>query len=119
MSDNAIKTLGKLLADRRQRLQYTQKDIAARIGYPNSNFVNMVEVGRAKVPLEKARDFAHAYSLNEPRFYQLLLKMLYPDIWAIVKCICRFDSEFAAQENVDEALEAQLKTLSTTALFVG
>jgi transcriptional regulator with XRE-family HTH domain len=55
----------QIIKERREQLRISQGELAARLGYGNSNFISMLEMGWARVPLAKVGPLARVLGLPE------------------------------------------------------
>lgn len=59
--------------------EVTQRDIAAKLGYPKSNIISMFKKGEAKVPLDKIPALAEALHVDVAHLMRLGLEQYWPD----------------------------------------
>jgi transcriptional regulator with XRE-family HTH domain len=59
--------------------EVSQKDIAMKLGYPNSNIISMFKKGEAKVPLDKIPAMAKALRVDPAHLMRLGLEQYWPD----------------------------------------
>lgn len=64
----------------------TQTDIANSLGIKSKSMVSMMEAGKASPPLERIREFSHAYNTDDDLTY-ILFRDLAPVCWDIAKAI--------------------------------
>lgn len=64
----------------------TQTDIAKSLGIKSKSMVSMMEAGKASPPLERIREFSHAYNTEDHLTY-ILFRDLAPICWEITKAI--------------------------------
>jgi transcriptional regulator with XRE-family HTH domain len=55
----------QIVRDRREQLKMSQAELAARLGLANPNFISMLEMGWARVPLAKVGPLARVLGLPE------------------------------------------------------
>ena len=70
----------EIVAARRTELGMSQAEVAKKIGMASSNFITMIELGRAKVPPDRAISLADALDMNRVWFIERVLKKKFPDI---------------------------------------
>lgn len=59
----------------------SQQDIAEEVGFARPTMVSMVKLGKAKLPLDKARAMAHALGVDEKDFFFRCFEEYLPDIY--------------------------------------
>lgn len=64
----------------------TQTDIAKSLGIKSKSMVSMMEAGKASPPLERIREFSHAYNTADDLTY-ILFRDLAPICWEITKAL--------------------------------
>ncbi len=57
-----------------------QHEIAEEVGFAKSNMVSMIKLGKAKVPMDKARKIARSLGLDEKDFFLRCLEEYLPSI---------------------------------------
>ncbi len=73
----------QIVKERREQLLMSQGELAAELGYANSNFVSMIEMGWSRVPLGKVGDLARVLRL--------------PDVWLMERVLAtRIEQDGAA-----------------------
>lgn len=72
----------QIVAARRLELSLTQGELARKLGYPNPNFISMLESGKSGVPVERAIDFAKALEMSVEWFIEKVLTDRFPQIAA-------------------------------------
>lgn len=108
---------GELLTERRNRLNITQSDIAAKMGYIRGSIISAIENGRFRIPKDKAREFAHIYELDESRFFAVYIYLFHPDFWYM---FCKMSVPGLTNDMLDEIeqrLDGDIDKLPTRALF--
>ena len=74
--------------------EVSQKDIAIKLGYPNSNIISMFKKGEAKVPLDKVPALAEALHVDVGHLMRLGLEQYWPDkLEVITKVFSRMVTE--------------------------
>jgi transcriptional regulator with XRE-family HTH domain len=63
--DVAKMTPAQIVKERREQLAMSQGELATRLGYSNSNFISMLEMGWSRLPLAKVQQVARALHLPE------------------------------------------------------
>ncbi|VFQ43841.1 helix-turn-helix domain-containing protein [Desulfoluna butyratoxydans] len=79
--------IGCILRDIRSKKGISQTHVANTLGYKSTNFIYMVEKGKALIPAQAIDKFIHAYKIQNPLFRVIIFKSLYPDIWINVQHI--------------------------------
>src|SRR6185312_12934734 len=64
--------------------EVSQRDIAAKLGYPKSNIISMFKKGEAKVPLDKIPALAEALHVDVAHLMRLGLEQYWPDKLAVI-----------------------------------
>jgi len=74
----------KMLADALKRVDqdkgWSQRQVAAMLGYKSSVIVSHMAHGRVPVPLDRALDYARLLSIDPAEFVLAVLEQRYPDI---------------------------------------
>lgn len=112
--------VGKILKAMREKNGETQLSIAINMGYQNSNFIYLIEQGRASIPAGKLLDFLRAYKASD-LFTAACVRLLYPDLWNIMGVLVKKHhtsmadmeafAEKARAEFVKEAQDLKLEDL--------
>jgi transcriptional regulator with XRE-family HTH domain len=90
--------------------EVSQRDIAAKLGYPKSNIISMFKKGEAKVPLDKIPALADALHVDIGHLMRLGLEQYWPDkLDVITKVFSR-----AVTENEYEIVETIRKASHDT-----
>lgn len=99
--------IGSILKTSREENELSQRDVARKIGYANTNFISMIETGRSSPPLGKLSQLCEAVGA-EPILVPIILKYLYSDAWmTVVSAIRNCDKDvFNDGEKIDEKVEA-------------
>lgn len=114
-SDGMI-ALGKGLAARRERLGKTKIAVAKSMGYENQTYVTLVEGGRVRIPLDRAKSFAIAYGLNISSFITIMIWATYPEIWTLWEAMDN-TLDKARANMIVETLQKSLDAMPTSALI--
>ena len=69
---------GAIIAKRRTELQMSQTEISRALLYKNPNFISMVEKGTARVPVDRALEFAEILEMDKAWFLECVLRNHYP-----------------------------------------
>ena len=59
----------------------SQQDIADEVGFSKATMVSMIKLGKAKVPLDKARSIARSLGLDEKDFFFRCFEEYLPSIY--------------------------------------
>ena len=59
-----MNNLGKFIKHKREQKQLTQKQLADGLGYPNAQFISLMENGHSKVPLDIATRLCKVLSVK-------------------------------------------------------
>jgi hypothetical protein len=73
------------LAQQIARCGKTQRDIAAEVGYENSNVITMMKQGLTKIPLTKVGAFARALEVDPAYLLRLVCMEYMPETWAAIE----------------------------------
>jgi len=60
-------TTGKLIKSTREKREYTQMELAYRVGKISHVFISDIESGKKSLPIRRASDFARALRLDRER----------------------------------------------------
>lgn len=72
---------------RRGELALSQRELAERIGLRSTNFITMIEKGRAQVPLDRAVEIAKALEMRHPAWFVMkVLKSQHPSAYEALSC---------------------------------
>jgi transcriptional regulator with XRE-family HTH domain len=63
----------------------TQREIAARAGYPRPNIITMFKTGETKIPIEKIPVFAEILGIDSKRFLRIALQEYSPNVLAVIE----------------------------------
>jgi hypothetical protein len=90
--EKQLKYLGEFLKTSREG-NYTQTEMAKRIGYEKKHIISLVERGHTAIPVSKMEAFAREYYMclgyKDDKYYPYLLAIIMiscqPDTWEIMK----------------------------------
>jgi ribosome-binding protein aMBF1 (putative translation factor) len=79
-SEPVVKTqiVGPLIKKNRKKLQLTQKELAAKLGYKYGNFIGMLEKGQAIFPIERWEQFAKVLEIPAHEILRAIFEERYP-----------------------------------------
>ena len=63
----------------------TQREIAARAGYPRPNIITMFKTGETKIPIEKIPVFADILGIDPKRFLRVALEEYDPGVLKVIE----------------------------------
>ena len=75
----------------------TQKEIAARAGYPRPNIITMFKTGETKIPIEKIPVFAEILGIDPKRFLRVALEEYDPGVLKVIEA--RFGPQVSRNEH--------------------
>lgn len=78
-----LSLFGSWLKEQRGKIGMTQKQIAQKTGYRNSNYICMIENGKTRMPATEIFTIADAYQLPD-KGALLIVKLLHPELWKIL-----------------------------------
>jgi len=80
ISEPVVKTqiVGPLIKQNRKRLELTQKELAAKLGYKYGNFIGMLEKGQAIFPIERWEQFSKVLEISSHEMLKAIFKERYP-----------------------------------------
>jgi len=93
--------LGKLMRRWRETHELSQREIAARLGYKNVNFISMLEHGTSSVPLGRIFDVVKAYELPK-EVAVVMAKTISPDAW---KMITEMNTKILKHKAMDKKIQ--------------
>lgn len=103
-----IALIGELLQRQREHIGASQRDIAAKMDYPYINFISMLEIGAAKIPLGRIPNIVAAYKFG-PEFSMILTKVLFPDTWKLFCTIIENEPFSKKAKDVEAIIDKSLK----------
>ena len=75
----------------------TQREIAARAGYPRPNIITMFKTGETKIPIEKIPVFAEILGIDPKRFLRVALEEYDPGVLKVIEA--RFGPQVSRNEH--------------------
>lgn len=80
ISEPVVKTqiVGPLIKKNRKKLELTQKQLAAKLGYKYGNFIGMLEKGQAIFPIERWEQFAKSLEIPSQAILKAIIEERYP-----------------------------------------
>ena len=75
----------------------TQREIAARAGYPRPNIITMFKTGETKIPIEKIPVFADILGIDPKRFLRVALEEYDPGVLKVIEA--RFGPQVSRNEH--------------------
>jgi len=75
----------------------TQREIAARAGYPRPNIITMFKTGETKIPIEKIPVFAEILGIDAKRFLRVALEEYDPGVLKVIEA--RFGPQVSRNEH--------------------
>ena len=75
----------------------TQREIAARAGYPRPNIITMFKTGETKIPIEKIPVFAEILGIDRKRFLRVALQEYDPGVLKVIEA--RFGPQVSRNEH--------------------
>lgn len=69
----SYKHLGSIIKEYRNKANYTQKDLADRLGYEIPQFISLMENGHSKIPLNVLGEIIAILNIPEKKVLEILL----------------------------------------------
>ena len=106
------KEAGVWLRSKREEAGFSQRELAAKVGFEYYTFISQIESGRGKLPADRYESYAEALDVQPREFATTMLRYNDPHIYGMI-----FGSDGEADKQQDiSAIENRLRLLEAKLL---